>query len=232
MTTPVPTETKMMKDLLQLLRETVPLLESVRNSIQDSSSRIPKASEQLSKVTHATETAAVEILDVIEKMSERMSKGEKRLAEVRKSIEDARQAADGALAHLIAAGAGRESAPKIEAAFQQLHAFIQNQTLTNTLQEAGAIFAETSQDSMTIAIALQVQDITNQQIVGVSDSIDCVYRQLADALQRFDKGVMDPDIPAVPGRVAIVDVNAEYTKSPERQSAADEIFSAWNQTQP
>ncbi len=77
---------QVMKDLLQLLRDTIPLLENVRNSIQDSAGRIPKASDQLSKVSEATETATVEILDLVEEMTDRFTKAEARLQEVKSTI--------------------------------------------------------------------------------------------------------------------------------------------------
>ena len=47
--------------------------------------------------------------------------------------------------------------------------------------------AETRQDSMAIAMALQVQDITSQQIAGVTQMIEAVRSQLLDVAGQLDR---------------------------------------------
>jgi hypothetical protein len=67
------------EDFIQHVRGVIPLLENVKSSIEESSSRIPKASMQLSKVTEATESATVEILNVVEAVTAQIEKTEKEL---------------------------------------------------------------------------------------------------------------------------------------------------------
>ncbi|HTP12467.1 MAG TPA: hypothetical protein VMM37_02520, partial [Bacteroidota bacterium] len=70
------------QDFIEHVRGILPLLEGVKNSIAESSSRIPKASMQLSKVTEATESATVEILNVLESMTARISESQNDLEEL------------------------------------------------------------------------------------------------------------------------------------------------------
>jgi chemotaxis regulatin CheY-phosphate phosphatase CheZ len=51
------------------MHDTVPLLENVNQSIQDSTSKIPKAAMQINSITNANEVATTEILDIVDAMS-------------------------------------------------------------------------------------------------------------------------------------------------------------------
>lgn len=65
------------QNLIDFMRETVPLLENINNSISESTSKIPKASHKINDVTHATELATTEILDMVDNISGEISKLEK-----------------------------------------------------------------------------------------------------------------------------------------------------------
>ncbi len=55
--------------ILDFMHDTVPLLENVNRSIQDSTSKIPKAAMQINSITNANEIATTEILDIVDGMS-------------------------------------------------------------------------------------------------------------------------------------------------------------------
>jgi hypothetical protein len=79
-------------------------------------------------------------------------------------------------------------------------------------------------------MTLQVQDITSQQIAGVSHLIESVRQQLLNALGLLDqKGPEHPPWPgAKPADHTHFDANAVYTSSTERQDSADAIVKHWN----
>jgi len=77
----------MIRDFIEHVRNIVPMLEHVKDSIEESSGRIPKASKQLSEVTTATESATVEILNVLEAMGTRFGDGEAELKIVREFVQ-------------------------------------------------------------------------------------------------------------------------------------------------
>ncbi|PKL83949.1 MAG: hypothetical protein CVV24_02215 [Ignavibacteriae bacterium HGW-Ignavibacteriae-3] len=55
--------------ILNFMHDTVPLLENVNHSIQDSTSKIPKAARQINNITNATEVATTEILDIVDELA-------------------------------------------------------------------------------------------------------------------------------------------------------------------
>ena len=56
------------ENVITALQKVITLLDRIKNSIEESSSKIPNASIQLNTVTQATELATVEILDVLDLM--------------------------------------------------------------------------------------------------------------------------------------------------------------------
>ncbi len=61
-------ESEKNESVIIALQKVITLLDRIKNAIEESSSKIPKASVQLSTVTQATEMATVEILDVLDLM--------------------------------------------------------------------------------------------------------------------------------------------------------------------
>jgi chemotaxis regulatin CheY-phosphate phosphatase CheZ len=97
--------------------------------------------------------------------------------------------------------------------------------------------AEAKADSMNIAMALQVQDITSQQIAGVSQTIESVRQQLGKVLNQFDgNGDLKPTgeslKPEQSTKEVPFDGEAHYTKSDVRQNNTDALISQWTQNNP
>ncbi len=215
-----------MKDVLQLLREIVPLLESVRRSIQESTKHIPNASEQLSKVSKATESATVEILDVIDDLSAQFSKAQEHIQKFQQELTTLHTN----LFNNIAVVKARVSDSETLSAIETIEHLVQSYNPDPFFTKLLSLLDSSKQQYTSIAMALQVQDITNQQLVGISQIIDTVYQYLSTALIKFDHGVDDPNVVNLgEPKDIIVDINAQYTKSPERQMTADEIVRQWQQ---
>jgi chemotaxis regulatin CheY-phosphate phosphatase CheZ len=113
-----------------------------------------------------------------------------------------------------------------ESAVQVLRQGTDNQDAS--LQAIGQALADTRQDSMNIAMALQVQDITSQQIASVSHLIESVRSQLLEALGHLgsEGGVIEPPTPVA--KATTFDGDATFTRSTERQDDADAIIKQWN----
>ncbi len=192
-----------LSDFIEHVRGVIPLLENVKHSIEDSSSRIPKASMQLSKVTEATESATVEILNMVEAVTGQISNSVKDLRGLKQFVSTATQL------------------PGYEEAMQAIASIEKN-------------LSETQDNSMSIAMALQVQDITSQQIAGVSHTIETIRKQLFHALKRFDEPPQAPGPDQTERDASTVDKHfdgdANFTKAPDRQDLADEIIKQWNQS--
>jgi chemotaxis regulatin CheY-phosphate phosphatase CheZ len=221
---------RVVKDLIQLIRDIVPLLENVRTSIEESSSHIPKASKQLSNVTQATESATVEILNVVDSMTIRISEAEKSLLNIKQSV-DRSNIATGKLL----AGIGRlpvEHRDALAAFARAVEQEIADPVHAENFRTAEEFLRKTKEESMSIAISLQVQDITSQQIAGVAQIMESVRGQLSDAMQRFENGTSAGGDVQDHFAGKVVDTNAQYTRSPERQSEADEIVKQFSNGKP
>jgi chemotaxis regulatin CheY-phosphate phosphatase CheZ len=69
------------ENVITALQKVITLLDRIKNSIAESSSKIPNASVQLNTVTQATELATVEILDVLDLMGTKIHLLEKGMNE-------------------------------------------------------------------------------------------------------------------------------------------------------
>ena len=98
-----------------------------------------------------------------------------------------------------------------------------------------AQFGALRSDVMNIGMALQVQDITTQQIAGVSHMIESIRMRLAEVLDNF--GEVERPVRTPSGGDAKIDPNgrfngdAEYSRSPDRQEDADEIVERYKRGQ-
>ena len=199
----------------------------MRNSIEESSHRIPKASKQLSKVNQETEDATVEILNVLEAMTARISTADAQLQRLKEIIQNSRDSAKIIAGSLLArsteAGAG-SSADLTTLVVNELVAAIERSEAIPSIEE---VLMKTKEDSMNIAMALQVQDIASQQIASVAHTIESVETQLVRALNRFENGgagdIADDNAGENPAAAPAFDVEARYSGSEERQDIADEI---------
>jgi chemotaxis regulatin CheY-phosphate phosphatase CheZ len=183
------------------LHKVIDLLDRIKTAIEESSNKIPKASVQLSTVTQATEVATVEILNVLDTMTQKVSEVESELPSLRE---------------LLGSGPGMGVVETIE-----------------------KNLSEVKQDSMNIAIALQVQDITAQKIAAANHLIECVRLELMRELNYFEKAgaevlaeqaVVPPAPPVVTGEVAF-DKNASYRKTSEHQERINQVMQEWKQKQ-
>jgi chemotaxis regulatin CheY-phosphate phosphatase CheZ len=60
--------------LVVFIEEIIPLLDTIRSDIHQSTDLIPKAAEKLGKVTSATEMATTEVMDIVDAVIERLNR--------------------------------------------------------------------------------------------------------------------------------------------------------------
>lgn len=116
-----------------------------------------------------------------------------------------------------------------EAAMEVVRAGVaQSPGHADAIRTIDTALGDTRQDAMHIAMALQVQDITAQQIAGVMEMIEQVRRQLLDVLGQLDANVPPGNAPAgVSPTAGTFDASAQYTRSDEKQQSADTIIAHW-----
>lgn len=232
MSAPGNTEQNDFRQMVDLVASVVPMLDTIRLSIEEGSGHIPRASQQLQNVTQATETATMEILNVLDSMTQKISDAENGLAAV-KEVLATRQNIERQLTERLSTlgpeGTGGKQLSSLAALWTQ------HQQIPGVSDRVGAVeesLAQSKADSINIAMALQVQDITSQQIAGVLDSIEVVRSRLQKALeavggtaQAVQQSGVVIDPAAVPKNY---DTDARYTGSGARQESADAIVRSWN----
>lgn len=213
-----------MRQLLTMLRALMPVLDNIKNAVENSSSKIPKATEQLSTVTQATESATMEILNLLDDISRRIDLVQTSLQAAENDLAKKQEAA--AVLNVLVSGFPSELRRAIVDAPEW-------GVLTDLAQPVAALtqsradLMEISSVSMNIAMALQVQDITSQQIESVRHQIESVRMQLSHVVGQYE-GKVDEDVPIVPIKKPFDD-EATYTKDESRQSDADDIIAQFAQ---
>ncbi len=204
-----------LQNLIDFMQDTIPLLENINRSIAESTSKIPKASNQINNVTSATELATTEILDLVDSISGKMYDMEAKLNSYIEKIKQDKQ--------------NVEKLKELAKDNSELLKFIEENFVVDTavLEEIAANFPSIQNDAYSITLSLQVQDITSQQLAAVNHLIESVQENLAKLIDDFETTQMDElehlakiDVP----EGATFDPNARYDKSGERQEMADEII--------
>jgi chemotaxis regulatin CheY-phosphate phosphatase CheZ len=207
-----------LEDVFAFVKDIVPLLDVLKSSVETTSEKLPHASKQLDKITTATELASTEIMNIVDAM---YPKVERMRAEQEKRRTDAAaiQASITRLCELAGTGPGANEAHTICASLStQLAAIV---PADEAVQEVESI----QTDCTNIMIALQVQDITAQQIAAVNKLMQSVDEGLARLLKHFNKASNEPQPSRYKHRRLdiVFDSSAEFDASGERQRAADAV---------
>lgn len=154
-----------LEEIFRFIEEISPLLDVINTSIEDNLSKMPKASIQLSKVSEATELATTEIMDTLDVLVSKSLTISKNLKSLNTFI-DSTPTTEGA-----------EVSPE-----QAKNYIAESETLLNDIRE----------DTNTIIMALQIQDITSQQLAAVNNLLETVQKRLSDMLGQFRGSELDP----------------------------------------
>ncbi len=209
------------KSLVDFMHETVPLLENINSSISETTSKMPNATNQINNVTSATELATTEILDLVDSISNDISRMEKNFKGYQEAL-NGREEIFAQIKELLA------DQPKAKELIEKYESYQLN---SGNLSEVLEVFSKINNAAYNITLSLQVQDITSQQLAAVTHLIESVNTRLSALITDIDesnldeyeaKGIEVPDD-------ATFDPNARYDKSTERQERADEIINRENE---
>lgn len=206
------------QSIIDFMKETVPLLEDINTSIADSTSKIPKAKDQITNVSSATELATTEILDIADSISIDLDKIEKELRSLQENetkkkelwvkIKDLLKDNDGS-GQLVEEYEQLDNSIAVMANFQK-------------------VFDKIKNDVYNITLSLQVQDITSQQLAAVNHLIESVRQRLSSLVMHLDETELSnmelvkidsPDN-------STFNPEAVYTKSQEKQDMADSLVNS------
>ncbi|HCV42262.1 MAG TPA: hypothetical protein DGH68_02170 [Bacteroidetes bacterium] len=227
----------LLSEFVQVVHNVIPVLDQMKNSITESSRKIPKASLQLNSVTRATETATVEILNVLDSMTRKIAQFEAilvKIAERESQMEAVGMAISSRLHTLSIQTPSGDGVAELHKLWSD---YLEMTSHSDLPAFASRALSEVRSETLSIAMSLQVQDITAQQIAGVIHLIESVRTQLTKVLVKLEDtgntlANADDQIgedSQQTGNQAF-DVNAQFTHNPERQDIADDIINAWSNT--
>lgn len=206
------------QSIIDFMRDVVPLMEYVNNSIQDSASKIPKAASQINSVTNATEIATSEILDIVDSMSMDLSKIKNELADLKNGFFNQRVALE---------NFGNQFA-NLNGEFSSLQAGLSIDELETKVSLMEGIINKIETDSNNITLSLQVQDITSQQLASVNHLIQSVQKRLSKLMSDLSrKGPIDLNDnleDSDSSHDAAFNPEARYEKNAQKQELANQLF--------
>ncbi|MHB8338058.1 MAG: protein phosphatase CheZ [Ignavibacteriaceae bacterium] len=201
------------QSIIDFMSETVPLLEDINTSISDSTNKIPKAKDQIDNVTNATELATTEILDTVDLISAEIEKIENELKTIQTKEEERKMVWEQIKAVL-------NQSPNSAGLIERYETI---ESISIIIPRLLIVFSKTKNDVNNIALSLQVQDITSQQLASVNHLIESVRQRLASLVMHLDESdIKDIEsIQTIIPDTAAFNPDAIYTKSREKQEAAD-----------
>jgi chemotaxis regulatin CheY-phosphate phosphatase CheZ len=225
--------TGLFRDLIDALSGVIPVLDRIKDTIEESTGKIPGVSSQLHSVTKATESATVEILNTLDVMTRHIDQAEKDLGVLAEAHQQQRSSFQSIVA-LLEGSSDPAAAKAVEVARQYVEAGTRAADADGALSAVRASLTSGKDRSIDIAMALQVQDITTQQIAGVTHMIESVRTQLGRLFAQMSETDSknkpplgpDPDVTGEPPKH--FDTNARYAPTADRQGGADEIVEQFN----
>ena len=194
-------ESGSVESVINALQKVISLLDRIKNTIEESSHKIPKAAVQLNTVTRATEMATVEILNILDAMAQKIDGVEGHLGSVRENVVSA------------------EDQSKVDTIAQSLRE-VKDSALTITMalqvqditaQKIAAVNHLIESVRMELLHELNYFQAAGEDDTAVSASEDVPQPQGGET-HAFDK-------------------NASFRKSAEHQQRIDEVVLAWKEKQ-
>lgn len=183
-----------LEEIFLFVNDIKPLLDEINTSIQENLKKMPNASKQLSKVTEATEMATTEIMDIVDGLfykSDIISANLKILSEQNASSKANPLKIIEILSKAINSDTDlQEVIPQIVEEIK-LYKRSNDSQFNETITATNGIIESLKDDSNSIMMSLQVQDITSQQIAAVNHLLQTVQTKLALIMQKFQSADMD-----------------------------------------
>lgn len=237
-----------LEEIFIFVKDIKPILDDINSSIEENLKKMPNASKQLSKVTEATELATTEIMDVVDGIVYKSGV----IANNIKQLGDAKadKTVNPIKVYEIVQKAVQEDADMNEI-MPQLSMMIENlkssshKDSDDLVKQSNDLINSIQNDSNSIMMSLQVQDITSQQIAAVNHMIETIHDKLESIMTKFQTSGMNEmlglneSVPASANknitqmhRTIAFDPNAvdSLSKDKTRQTDVDNLINAHNES--
>jgi len=201
------------QSLIDFMKETVPLLENINKSIDESTKKIPTAKDQLHNVSNATEMATTEILDRVDEIFEDLNVSQRIINEISEKYAAKREVYLQLKEHLK----GDRKAVRL------LNKIVKN-GISEQLETLNSKINDIQDKTYSITLSLQVQDITSQQLNAVHHLIESVQYRLSSLIMDLEDTELNELEETYKSREITFDADASYEHEKENQKVADDLF--------
>lgn len=225
-----------LEDLFNFVGEVQPLLEEINKSIKENISKMPNLTKQLSKVTEATELATNEILDIIDGIFYKLDILQSNIKEVEKNCEVVNSFVTN-FSNLFAKVETNSLKKEefFEEAYKVFETFKKDYVHITFFETFKNMVGSIREDSTSIMLALQVQDITSQQIAAVNHLLNTVQDKLNSLLNKFNATDVEQVVSQATETINVTKLHREVAFDPDavetlvgnstKQEDIDKIFS-------
>lgn len=177
-----------LEELFIFVKDIKPMLDDINSSIQENLKKMPNAAKQLSKVTEATENATNEIMDIIDGVIYKTDIINGNLKKIEK-LNTEKSSSPLKVLDLVYQTLKNDEdiqdlLPKLTKQIKEIKGEKSSEMKT-VLKETTGLVESIQNDSNSIMISLQVQDITSQQIAAVNFLLDTIQKKLNSIMSRF-----------------------------------------------
>jgi chemotaxis regulatin CheY-phosphate phosphatase CheZ len=171
-------------EIASFIKEMTPAIEDLRAVVDLAMINIPKAADQLGRVTQATEEASTNILNTLDRMVATLDEVISAVAKgmISSDLGVATKKMASIVKTLVEKSKGNEDITKLAEAWEQ---HLQSMRMSASANNLERLLKTLQSDCTEIMMALQVQDITQQHIGAVMGTIESVAEGLGKLTSGF-----------------------------------------------
>ncbi|NLO18762.1 MAG: hypothetical protein GX121_02615 [Ignavibacteria bacterium] len=214
-----------LEEIFVFVSEIKPLLDEINTSIEENLKKMPSASKQLSKVSEATETATTEIMDIVDGLSYKVdliSSNVKKICSSPQKVSNHFKVIELIYKAIQEDVDVQDILPEISETIENMKSANSegpaDKSSQSLIEDTDNILQSIKDDSMSIMISLQVQDITSQQIAAVNHLLETIQTKLQKILVKFqasDINQLVTSSPEIKERTNVVDLHRKVAFDPD-----------------
>ncbi len=208
-----------LEELVLFVQETTPVLQEMNSSIEETSKKMPYAVEKLDQVTETTEEATSGMLDGIDRILMHLDDVTAGIDELEQEIKNRLERDRDIIIKLASSLEGEEEtrAAKVE---EELKKLSEENLKKSPIPRIREKIETVQSEAFDLINALQVQDITSQQIMAANHLIESIQDKLSELLTKFT-GI---EVQEVERKDRAFDPNAVFQDRQDLQREIDEVF--------
>lgn len=178
-------------DMIFFLKETLPVLEDVNESLLQISRQMPVAAEKIDQVSESTELAATDILDHVDRIVANADRLQSLIKQAAQQDHKQRMRQNGLILSLASLLDG-ERETELAGIRQELEKLAAQSAEKSTFSQLETLCSEIQKTAEAIMIRMQNQDFVSQQLMAANAVIHSIQNRMVSLLRRFGHKQVGP----------------------------------------